>query len=647
MKRSFEEEKEKNKKVKIEKDEKNLIELLKDIKISFEMKERSIQLLGNQYLMDLLKEIDHYKVPILQIIIENIDKYSKQDQIFIQEKCKQFLTDWNHNIRKKSLKVLGLLKENLNIFIEYLSDSDCRVREYSLQGIQEILSDSIDFERIFDSIIPLLQDNYTNVKLECLELLFKISKFNPNLKTKKSKRLIDEIYSKICFLIRDIDVSVRSRAFGLLGELENVNESYLLLGFKKMDMKNKINLDANGEYNVSLDSIDNDIIGAFILGLEDDHSQVRISTIESIFKISKKTNELFKIGLYHLIDAFTDEIDNVRLLAIDNVTNLGSKFTISKDQYEIILPIFKDHSSIIRHSIYHLLRNVIINDRNYLKNLVNELLNNILRFPQDKQNIYKTLKLLGENHMESINFLVSDLLNFDKYLLNAEPKMDDIYIGKLIFIYKNTLQLPKWIYPHFEYLSIMNQDTDELLLKYINLIHHYQKKEVKKFYLLATEIEEIDQPKNIEFLMNIKMMKYLLKIDNSIHSFCEMNHLTIPLLPWKPKILSSEYEKFEYDIISPKSNSKPIYIPTLVPYILKFECILSKCIPKDLFIKLSFPDQTFIYYPIKMEKRIYKKIELILDPWNAPANIELTFLIQLDNQNEIELSKIPILIYPQ
>lgn len=637
------------KKVKMETEEEdeNLIKILKDNKITNESKERMIHLIGKNYLFDLLNEIDNFKVPILQVILENIQNYSLEDQNLIKLKCLSYLTNWNHNVRKRSLKILGYLKQDIQIFIDFLLDSDCRVREYSLQGIQEILNESHDLEMIFESLIPLLKDNYTNIKLECLELFLKMSKLNPNLKTKKNKRLVDEVYTKVCFLIRDIDISVRSRAFELLGDIENVNENYLLLGFKKMEINIDNNQDANGEYNVNLDSIDNDIIGAFILGLEDDNSQVRVSAVQSIFKNSHKSNELFKLGIYYLIDTFTDEIDRVRLLAIDNVTRLGIKFQISKDQYEVILPIFKDHSSIIRHSIYHLLRYTIIEDKNYLKDLINELLNNILKFPQDKQNIYKTLKCLGENHIKMINFLVDELLNFDKFLLNPEPKIDDIYIGKLIFIYKNTIQLPKWIYPHFEFLSIMNQDRDDLLLKYIKLIHFYQKKDLKQFYLLSTEIEEIDQPKNNELILNIKMMKKLLKIDNSIEDFCIKNNLTQPSLPWKPNIISSEYEKFEFDIISPKPNSKPIYCSCLVPYILKFECILSKTIQKDLFLKLSFPDQSFIYYPLKMEKMIYKKIELILDPWNAASNIELTLLCQLDKENEIELSKIPILIFPQ
>ena len=63
--------------------------------------------------------------------------------------------------------------------------------------------------------------------------------------------------------------------------------------------------------------------GAFVHGLEDECLSVRSASVEALTKLSIGDQELAMIALDFLVDMFNDEIEQVRLKAIESLTAIS------------------------------------------------------------------------------------------------------------------------------------------------------------------------------------------------------------------------------------------------------------------------------------------------------------------------------------
>jgi hypothetical protein len=240
---------------------------------------------------------------------------------------------------------------------------------------------------------------------------------------------VDIVFSNTCILIRDVSYHVRTKASTILGDLEGVDQNLLLEAFQKINLDTRIAEEEEDQDEAkSIDSnelLKKNIVGTFLLGLEDEFSQVRKAMISSICKLCKKSTKLFSIGIHFMMDMFSDEIDEVRKFAIDSVCSIGESYKISKEELEISMSILKDFSPYIRHSIHHLFTFILLPNIECLKILIAELFSNLIRYPQDKFNIFKSLKSLGNKHPMIAEYLVEHLLNLNEFLINPESNIDD------------------------------------------------------------------------------------------------------------------------------------------------------------------------------------------------------------------------------
>ena len=68
--------------------------------------------------------------------------------------------------------------------------------------------------------------------------------------------------------------------------------------------------------------------GAFIHGLEDEFLAVRTASIESLTKLSVQNPKLATMALDFLVDMFNDEIELVRLKAIESLKMIASHISL-------------------------------------------------------------------------------------------------------------------------------------------------------------------------------------------------------------------------------------------------------------------------------------------------------------------------------
>ena len=72
---------------------------------------------------------------------------------------------------------------------------------------------------------------------------------------------------------------------------------------------------------VNLDALGS--CGAFVHGLEDECLSVRSASVEALTKLAIGDQELAMIALDFLVDMFNDEIEQVRLKAIESLTAIS------------------------------------------------------------------------------------------------------------------------------------------------------------------------------------------------------------------------------------------------------------------------------------------------------------------------------------
>ncbi len=129
--------------------------------------------------------------------------------------------------------------------------------------------------------------------------------------------------------------------------------AFLVAGKKWADDAPREELDAE---TVSLMSFGS--CGAFIHGLEDELSSVRTAAIESLTELSLKNDRMATLALDFLVDMFNDEIELVRLKAIESLRRIAASRVIALrvHQLETVLGALDDYSLVVREKLHVMLQ---------------------------------------------------------------------------------------------------------------------------------------------------------------------------------------------------------------------------------------------------------------------------------------------------
>lgn len=291
-------------------------------------------------------------------------------------------------------------------------------------------------------------------------------------------RLVDDAFGKICNGVNDLSVHVREKAMQLIGnfakasktsEGNGVSQIFLEQTLDKKLMSNmrtkrsaherEAKLVSAGEWSSGKAWADDapreeigaeDVnlmsfgaCGAFIHGLEDEFMCVRLEAIESLTRLSIQNSKLAATALDFLVDMFNDEIELVRLKAIESLTRIANHITLQVHQLETIMSALDDFSMVVREKLHLMLQASTIATKDGLQNVINKLLENIKRYPQDKRSILLTFKSLGLKHANLTLPLVTQLLEIHPFFDTAEPDVEDpCYLCILVLVYNAAQQSP-------------------------------------------------------------------------------------------------------------------------------------------------------------------------------------------------------------
>lgn len=291
----------------------------------------------------------------------------------------------------------------------------------------------------FSEACSAVRDDYEIVRRAVLRLIWILGNEYPDNiivgADGEDVRMVDCAFSKMCGLMGDLSPRVRASVMSLLGEMKGVSRRSIE---QALDKKQKRVEDEGSEIEERSGSC-----GAFIHGLEDEFLEVRTAAVEALCKLSLEQPSIARISLDFMVDMFNDEIQDVRIRAIESLRKMSASVTLQEDQLETILCALEDFSDEVREGLHATLAASRLATRNCLHMCVNRLIDNLTRYPQDKDSIRSCLAALGASHPYLTLPLVPQLLGRHPFFDTPEPDVDEpSYASVLVLIFNAALHCP-------------------------------------------------------------------------------------------------------------------------------------------------------------------------------------------------------------
>ncbi|KAK4468819.1 hypothetical protein MN116_007988 [Schistosoma mekongi] len=347
-----------------------------------------------------------------------------------------------------------------------------------------------NLESVYSAACQGLLDNEELVRRTSLHVLGKLSTIWPhhslvevpvsdlNLSVVSSKpcfdidleeiRLVDDAFIRVCCKIQDPSRSVRQLAAHIMADLAKfVTENCLLQTLEKTVMSDRQirrsmieqdnksrrgnNMRSTPDNRVQTKSLTSDSInlissgpnGAIISGLEDDYFEIRCTTLATVTHIAS-INTRFALSCQDLlVDMLTDDIQDVRLAAVRALSAVGDKVPVKGEQVSIITSALAEGSSRIRRRLHHLLSHCRLASAPCLISLLDGLLQNLRRYPEDRDNLWRCAASVGRNHPVFVETCLSSLLRTHSWLNGPEPvKEDPAYLTVLLLVLNAEPSIP-------------------------------------------------------------------------------------------------------------------------------------------------------------------------------------------------------------
>ncbi|XP_018310187.1 integrator complex subunit 4 isoform X2 [Mycetomoellerius zeteki] len=325
--------------------------------------------------------------------------------------AQEHLPDTWHGVQTRCLSIIGryltanTADDTLTLIGNYARSQDPRVRAQAFETMAELHSHRgcrlpASF---FKEACAALGDDYEIVRRAVLKLIYLLGREYPeNIivgSDGEDVRMVDCAFSQICSLMGDLSPRVRASAMSLLGTMKSVSRRYIE---QALDKKQKVIEADRPEVEEKSGSC-----GAFIHGLEDEFLEVRTAAVEALCTLSLEQPSISRISLDFMVDMFNDEIQDVRLRAIESLKKMSSSVTLQEDQLETILGALEDFSG------------------------------------EDRESIRNCLAELGASHPYLTLPLVPQLLGRHPFFDTPEPDVDEpSYASVLVLIFNAALHCP-------------------------------------------------------------------------------------------------------------------------------------------------------------------------------------------------------------
>ncbi|XP_059486442.1 integrator complex subunit 4 [Neocloeon triangulifer] len=434
--------------------------------------------------------------------------------------AKQYLCDTSHTVKCKCLEIIGILlpiegtsfKDSslamLKLIATYTNYQEPRVRSAAFNAMIILHERGLKLDpSLYEEVCNALKDDYEIVRKNAMNLIWILASTYPDTivalpgTSDQEIRLADDAFGKLSSCINDLSMNVRVQAAILLGKfggnlvkpkfLQQTLDKKLMSNMRKKRSAHERHWESvtSGEWasgkkwadDAPREMLDAETVslitigacGAFVHGLEDEFMEVRSASVDSLCAISMTDYNFATMALEFLVDMFNDEIEEVRLKAIDSLTRISSFIVLREDQLETILGALEDFSIDVREGLHKMLAACKLSTKGCLQMCVESLLENLKKYPEDKRSTWQCLQKLGTSHPYLTLPLVPALLGIHPFLDLPEPDVEDpAYVCMLILVFNAAMKCPNMLQlfeehtlRHYSYL----RDTMPNLVPHLKL----------------------------------------------------------------------------------------------------------------------------------------------------------------------------------
>ncbi|CAH4030884.1 integrator complex subunit 4 [Pieris brassicae] len=497
--------------------------------------------------------------------------------------AKENLKDTSHQVKCRCLQLISELYPispepdrtpdmitEANVIVKLLSDysnaEDARVRSEAFQSLLTLHGRGLTLSAdIYEQVCPALSDDYEIVREVALKLIWLLgNKYPENTVTlqdgETTMRLVDDAFIRICSAVNDLCMQVRALACTLLGTTRAVSDRFLLQTLDKQlmsNMKKKKTAHERGAELVrsgawasgrrwaddapgqlleqsTVQLLPGGAAGAFVHGLEDEFMEVRTAAVEAVCELSMQNPIFATTSLDFLVDMFNDEIEDVRLRAIDSLNKISHHIVLREDQLETILSALEDYSMDVREGLHRMLGSCTVASKTCLEMCVDKILENLKRYPQDKRSTFRCVQRMGSNHATLVLPLTTRLLGVHPFFDMPEPDVEDPSYMCVLILVLNAAQHCTTMLPLFEEHTVKHytylRDTMPHLVPLLpigeNQFSRKQKSEsamddsaVRRFF--ENVLQHID---NVTLSTNVRL-KMLQSAEEQLNKLSEMEPL--------------------------------------------------------------------------------------------------------------------------
>ncbi|XP_068628937.1 integrator complex subunit 4 [Battus philenor] len=365
---------------------------------------------------------------------------------------------------------------------DYSNAEDARVRCEAFQSLLTLHERGQTLNvSLYEHVCESLSDDYEIVREVALKLLWLLgNKYPENSITlpdgETTIRMADDAFIRICSAVNDLCMQVRALACSLLGSTRAVSDRFLLQTLDKQlmsNMKKKRTAHERGAELVrsgawasgrrwaddapgqlveqeSVQLLPGGAAGAFVHGLEDELMEVRTAAVEAVCQLSMENPIFATTSLDFLVDMFNDEIEDVRVRAIDSLTKISHHIILREDQLEIILGALEDFSMDVREGLHRILGSCTVASKTCLEMCIDKILENLKRYPQDKRSTFRCVQRMGSSHASLVLPLTTRLLAVHPFFDMPEPDVEDPAYMCILILVLNAAQHCTTMLPLFE-----------------------------------------------------------------------------------------------------------------------------------------------------------------------------------------------------
>ncbi|VDP02381.1 unnamed protein product [Soboliphyme baturini] len=373
-----------------------------------------------------------------------------------------------------------------SILFMFAADSDCHIRMKAVEYLR-LYHDSgfrLSFEN-YGAVCKMLDDEFYFVRLNSLELLMAYASLYPeNLVESLNKgtelRLTDDVFLRLSIAMHDEMIPMRTTAATLMGNMKNVSARFLEQMLDKQLMYSMLLSDAEFQevfarsstgyrYEPSIpmelimvDSafvIPQSCCGSFVLGLEDEHKGSN-ACVWSTCQLASQSAPFAQKSMNMLLDVFNDEIEEVRLTLIRNLSKPLLHVVLTEDQLEVIITALHNASSAIHNTICELLSNCRVYTPQCLQMALQAFVGCIKECPEKQESVFKCIRELGKNNANLVMCIMEELLGLHPFLDMPGTSLEDCNCtAKLILVFSAARYCPamhsvmrRYALCHYDYL---------------------------------------------------------------------------------------------------------------------------------------------------------------------------------------------------